>query len=140
MGAEFVMMAQTIVSRQTSAQSPAVLTVGTFQAGTKNNIIPDDATLGLTLRSYDKQVTQNMVDAVRRTANGIADSLWHRAGAHPTITIPEQTGATINDTPLAVRMTAVAVATLGKDRVLHATRPSWARKMWASSPMAAGFR
>ena len=120
MGAEFVMMAQTIVSRQTSAQSPAVLTVGTFHAGTKNNIIPDDATLGLALRSYDSKVTQNMVAAIRRTANGIATAYGVAPDHMPTITIPEQTEATINDGPLAARMTGVAVATLGKDRVLSA--------------------
>jgi hippurate hydrolase len=56
MGAEFVMLAQTIVSRQIAAQDPAVLTVGTFHAGTKNNIIPDDAVLGLTMRAFSKSI------------------------------------------------------------------------------------
>jgi amidohydrolase len=117
MGAEFVMMAQTIVSRQTPAQSPAVLTVGTFQAGTKNNIIPDDATLGLTLRSYDKQVMENMIAAVRRTANSVAEAYGVAADRMPTITIPEKTDPTVSDPELTARMQKVAVDALGKDRV-----------------------
>jgi amidohydrolase len=120
MAAEFVMMAQTIVSRQTSAQSPAVLTVGTFHAGTKNNIIPDDATLGLTLRSYDPKVTANLIAGVRRTANAVAAAYGVAEDRMPTITIPEETGPTINDAGLEAKMQRVAVETLGADRVLPA--------------------
>jgi hippurate hydrolase len=120
MASEFVMMAQTIVSRQTSAQSPAVLTVGTFHAGTKNNIIPDDATLGLTLRSYDAKVMANMIADVRRTANAVAAAYGVADDRMPTITIPEETGPTINDAALEERMKKVAIATLGADRVLPA--------------------
>jgi amidohydrolase len=120
MASEFVMMAQTIVSRQTSAQSPAVLTVGTFHAGTKNNIIPDDATLGLTLRSYDPKVTANMVAAIRRTANGVDAAYGVADDKMPTITIPEETGPTINDPALEERMHAVAVETIGAEHVLPA--------------------
>jgi amidohydrolase len=120
MASEFVMMAQTIVSRQTAAQSPAVLTVGTFHAGTKNNIIPDDATLGLTLRSYDAKVMANMIADVRRTANAVAAAYGVADDRMPTITIPEETGPTINDAALEERMHKVAVATLGADRVLPA--------------------
>ncbi len=120
MGAEFVMMAQTIVSRQNAPQSPAVLTVGTFHAGTKNNIIPDDATLGLTLRSYDSNVMKNMIAAVRRTADSVATAYAVAPDHMPTITIPEHTGPTINDSALTARMTNAAIAALGRNRVLHA--------------------
>ena len=47
LAAEFVLVAQTIVSRQIDPQQPAVLTVGTIHGGTKNNIIPDEVTMGL---------------------------------------------------------------------------------------------
>jgi hippurate hydrolase len=113
-------MAQTIVSRQISAQTPAVLTVGMFHAGTKNNIIPDDATLGLTLRSYDPKVTANLIAGVKRTANAVAEAYGVAADRMPTITIPEETGPTINDAALEERMQKVAVETLGADRVLPA--------------------
>ena len=120
MASEFVMMAQTIVSRQTAAQSPAVLTVGTFHAGTKNNIIPDDAVLGLTLRSYDAKVTANMIAAIRRTANGLAAAYGVAEDKMPTITIPESTDPTINDAGLVDRLRPVAVEVLGASHVLPA--------------------
>ena len=46
LAAEFVVVAQTIVSRQIDPQQPAVLTVGTIHGGTKNNIIPDEVAIG----------------------------------------------------------------------------------------------
>ena len=120
MGAEFVMMVQTLVSRQTAAQTPAVVTVGTFQAGTKNNIIPDEATLGLTLRSYDSAVMAKLVEGVKRTANAVATAYGVAPDRMPTITIPEETAPTITDAALEERMHKVAVDTLGADHVLPA--------------------
>jgi len=120
MGAEFVMLAQTLVSRQNSAQSPAVVTVGTFHAGTKNNIIPDDAVLGLTLRSYDSEVMARLVEGVKRTANAVAMGYGVAADKMPTITIPEQTPPTISDAALEERMHKVVVEALGADHVLPA--------------------
>ena len=51
LAAEFVLVSQSIISRQIDPQQPAVLSVGTIHGGTKNNIIPDEVTLGLTLRT-----------------------------------------------------------------------------------------
>ena len=51
LAAEFVLVAQSIVSRQIDPQQPAVLTVGTIHGGTKSNIIPDEVKMGLTLRT-----------------------------------------------------------------------------------------
>ena len=113
MGAEFVMLAQTIVSRQISAQDPAVLTVGTFQAGTKNNIIPDDATLGLSMRAYSEEVRLKLLDGVKRTANGIAVAYGVAPTRMPEVSVVQSTTPTINDNALAERMRKVAVRTLG---------------------------
>lgn len=66
MAASTVLRLQTIVSRELGPQQSAVLTVGALQAGTKENIIPDDAVLKLNLRSYDEQVREHMLGAVRR--------------------------------------------------------------------------
>lgn len=121
MGAEFVVLAQAIVSRQIPAQNPAVLTVGTFHAGTKNNIIPDDATLGLTLRAYDEPTRKTLVEGVTRTANAVATAYNVAADKMPTITIPEQTVPTVNDATLAAQLRETTVATLGADRVVTAT-------------------
>ncbi len=75
LAAEFVLVAQTIVSRQIDPQQPAVLTVGTIHGGTKNNIIPDEVTMGLTLRTYSDEVRDQIIAAVRREAKGLAEAM-----------------------------------------------------------------
>lgn len=117
MGAEFVMLAQTVVSRQIAAQDPAVLTIGTFHAGTKNNIIPDDATLGLSMRAYSDDARLKLIDGVKRTANGVAAAYGVAPDRMPEIVIYSSTAATINDAALAERMRKVAVQTLGAANV-----------------------
>jgi hippurate hydrolase len=57
---------QTVVSREVAPGETAVLTVGSLQAGTKSNIVPDRAVLQLNLRSYSRPVRQRMMDAIRR--------------------------------------------------------------------------
>ena len=57
---------QTIISREKSAQDPGVITVGTIHGGTKNNIIPDDVKLQLTVRSYKDDVRKHLLAARSR--------------------------------------------------------------------------
>jgi len=120
LAAEFVLVAQTIVSRQIDPQQPAVLTVGMIQGGTKNNIIPDEVTMGLTLRTYSSSVRDAIVADVRRTAEGLAQAYGIPADRMPVVTIGESTPATINDAALAERVRASASAALGNNRVLEA--------------------
>lgn len=117
MAAEFVVLVQTVVSRQTPARDPAVITVGTFHAGTKNNIIPDDAVLGLSVRAYSEEVRQKLLDGIRRTANGVAMAYGVAANRMPEITIAESTVPTINDTALTARVRKAAVQVLGASNV-----------------------
>lgn len=120
LAAEFVLLAQTIVSRQIDPQQPAVLTVGTIHGGTKNNIIPDEVTLGLSMRAYSQAVRDQLIADVRRTAQGLAEANGIPADRMPTVTIVESTPPTINDSALAERLRASAAAVLGKDHVLEA--------------------
>jgi hippurate hydrolase len=120
LAAEFILIAQTIVSRQIDPQQPAVLTVGTIHGGTKNNIIPDEVALGLTLRTYSKQLRDQIIADIRRTAEGLAQSYGVPAGRMPVMKIDEGTEATINDPGLAERVRKTAAAELGPDRVLEA--------------------
>ena len=120
LAAEFVLVAQTIVSRQIDPQQPAVLTVGTIHGGTKNNIIPDEVTLGLTLRTYSAAVRDQIIADIRRTAKGLAEAYGIPANLMPTVTLGESTPATLNDPALNERLRASASAALGKDRVLEA--------------------
>jgi hippurate hydrolase len=66
MAASTVLRLQTIVSREISPLDSAVLTIGALQAGSKENIIPDDATIKLNMRTYDEGVREHMLKAVRR--------------------------------------------------------------------------
>jgi hippurate hydrolase len=120
LAAEFILVAQTIVSRQVDPQQPAVLTIGTIHGGTKNNIIPDEVTLGLTLRTYSPAVRDQVIAAIRRTASGLAEAYGIPADRMPTVTIDKSNPATFNDPALAERLRGYAVAALGKERVLEA--------------------
>ena len=71
MAAEFIVLAQSIVSRQIDPQQPAVMTVGTIHGGTKRNIIPDEVTMGITLRAYSDKVRDQIIADIRRTADGV---------------------------------------------------------------------
>jgi amidohydrolase len=119
MAAEFILLAQTIVSRQVDPQQPAVLTVGTIHGGLKRNIIGEEVTMGLTLRTYSDAVRDQIVAAVRRTADGVAQAYGMPADRMPTVTVSqtEITPATINDPAFAERLRKVAIATLGADHV-----------------------
>ena len=119
LAAEFVLLAQTIVSRQIDPQQPAVLTVGTIHGGTKNNIIPDEVTMGLTLRTYSAEVRDQIIADIRRTANGLAEAYGVPADRMPIVTLGESTPPTLNDPALNERLRAVATVALGKDRVLE---------------------
>lgn len=120
LAAEFVLVAQTIVSRQIDPQQPAVLTVGTIHGGTKNNIIPDEVTMGLTLRTYSETERDQIIADIRRTANGLAQAYGVPPSRMPLVSIGESTPATLNDPALAHRLRAVAEDALGKDRVYQA--------------------
>jgi amidohydrolase len=131
MASEFVVLAQAIVSRQIPAQEPAVLTVGMFHAGTKLNIIPDEATLGLTMRAYSEEVRQKLLLGVKNAANGVAAAYGVSPDRMPDVTVVETTPPTINDGPLTARMKSVAV------RVLSAANVDEADPIMASEDVGA---
>ena len=122
MAAEFVVLAQSIVSRQIDPQQPAVLTVGTIHGGTKRNIIPDEVTMGLTLRTYSDQVRDQIVADIRRTAEGIAKGYGVPEDRMPEVSIskPETAIATFNDVAMAERLRKAGVRALGAERVVDA--------------------
>jgi amidohydrolase len=113
--ARTVLSLQTIVSREVKPGEAAVVTVGYLQAGTKNNIIPDDAELGLTIRTYKPEVRKQILAAVARITKAEADA----AGVErePSIEPYEATNAVYNDPALAQRLKSTLQAALGKDNV-----------------------
>jgi len=119
MAAEFVVLAQSIIARQVDPQQPAVLTVGTIHGGTKRNIIPDEVTMGLTLRTYSDSVRDQIVAAVRQLADGIAIGYGVPKDRMPIVTVSktEFTPVNVNDPALAERLRKVAITALGADNV-----------------------
>jgi amidohydrolase len=119
MAAEFVVLAQSIVARQVDPQQPAVLTVGTIHGGTKRNIIGEEVTMGLTLRTYSDKVRDQIIAAVKRTAEGIAIGYGVPQDRMPVVTVSktEITPATYNDPALAERVRGVAERALGANHV-----------------------
>ena len=119
LAAEFILLAQTIVSRQVDPQQPAVLTVGTIHGGLKRNIISEEVTMGLTLRTYSDAVRDQIIAAVRREAEGVAIGYGIPPDRMPTVTVSksEITPATINDPAFAESLRKVAIATLGPRHV-----------------------
>jgi amidohydrolase len=109
--ARTIVALQTIVSRETSPFDPAVITVGSIHGGTKNNIIPDEVRLQLTVRSFTDPVRQHLLSAITRIAKAEAEA----AGAprEPLIERGPPAQALVNDTALTRRVSAVLIREFG---------------------------
>lgn len=114
--ARTILALQTIVSREVKPGEMAVVTVGYIHAGTKNNIIPDHAELGLTVRSYKEEVRKQVLAAITRIAK--AESAAAGAPREPLIEQFEGTNSVYNDPALAERLRAPLEAALGKQNVV----------------------
>src|SRR3989454_7141541 len=113
--ARTILALQTITSREVKPGELAVITVGYIQAGTKNNIIPDQAEMGLTVRTHKAAVRKQVLAAITRIAKAEAEA----AGAprEPSIEHYESTDAVFNEPDLAQRLRSPLEAALGKDNV-----------------------
>jgi hippurate hydrolase len=114
--ARTILALQTIVSREVPPGQAAVVTVGYVHAGTKNNIIPDHAELGLTIRTYEPAVRTQVLAAIARIAN--AESAAGNAPKPPLIDHYESTDALYDAPVLADRLEPVLASALGKDNVV----------------------
>lgn len=100
-GSQIVLALQTIVSRQVDITvQPAIVTVGQFEAGVRNNIIPDSARLVGTIRTFDAEMQKDIHERIRRTATQIAAA----AGATAEVRIDRGYPVTVNDPALTKRM------------------------------------
>jgi hippurate hydrolase len=91
-----------------------------IHGGTKNNIIPDQVELGMTLRTYSAALRDSILADIRRTANGLAEAYGIPADRMPIVKVGEGTSATLNDSALAESLRASAAAALGADHVEEA--------------------
>jgi len=115
LAAKTILSLQTIVSREIKPGDPAVITVGYIQGGTKNNIIPDEVHLGLTVRSFSPAVRKHLLAAIERVVKGEAEAA--NAPKPPLVKMTESINALYNDPKLAERLSRVLVQALGADRV-----------------------
>lgn len=113
--ARLVLTLQTIVSREIKPGNPAVITVGYIQGGTKNNIIPDEVHLGLTVRSYTPEVRKHLLAAIERVTKAEAQAA--DAPKAPLVQVAESTDALYNDPKLAERLSQALTQALGAARV-----------------------
>ena len=111
---------QTLVSRENDPANPAVVTVGSFQAGAKHNIISDEARLQLTVRSYKPEVRKLLLDGIRRIARGEAIAAGLPDDKMPLVTIREGefTPATFNTEAFSNRALQLFTQNFGAQRVV----------------------
>jgi amidohydrolase len=121
MAAATVLRLQTIVSRETAATQAAVVTVGALQAGTKDNVIPDEALLKINVRSFDEGVRRHVLDAIERIVN--AEAAASGAPKPPEITNTEHYPLTVNDPQRTRRVAAALQGRFGEDRVRELAAP-----------------
>ena len=117
MAAATVMRLQTIVSRETAASDSAVVTVGVLQAGTKENVIPDEAIIKLNVRTFDETVRKHVLDAIARIAK--AEAAASGAPREPEITPLDRYPLNVNNKEASDRVAAALRAYFGADRVRH---------------------
>ena len=117
-GAQIVNALQTLVSRETNPLAAGVVTVGAFNAGYKHNIIPDEAHLQLTVRSYEDDVRKNLIDGIKRIAKAQAISAGLPEELYPNVVVEaEYTPSTFNDPDLTSRVMGAITKQIGEDRV-----------------------
>ena len=102
MAASTVLRLQTIVSREVAATDSAVVTVGSLQAGTKENVIPDEAIIKLNVRTFDEQVRKHVLAAIERIVNAEAEASG--APRKPEITVLDRYTPVQNDAAATKRV------------------------------------
>lgn len=129
MAAATVMRLQTIVSRELSPNEAAVVTVGSLQAGTKENVIPDEAIIKLNVRSYDPDVRKRVLAAIERIVN--AESAASGAPKPPEITTLDSYPLGVNDVGASQRVADAFRQYFPAGRVKH-TGPTSASEDFGS--------
>jgi hippurate hydrolase len=121
LAARIVTSLQTLVSREIDPLESAVVTVGSFHAGTKHNIISDEARLQLTVRSFTPGVRRLLLEGIARIARGEAIAAGLPEDRMPVVTVreAEYTPATVNSEALTLATAERFIAHFGADRVMR---------------------
>ncbi|MGH9582499.1 MAG: amidohydrolase, partial [Bryobacteraceae bacterium] len=129
MAAATVLRLQTIVSREVGANEAAVVTIGVLQAGTKENVIPDEAIIKLNVRTFDEGVRKRVLAAIERIVN--AEASASGAPGKPEITALDHYALVRNDPQAAKRVGDAFRRHFPADRVQE-TKPTTASEDFGS--------
>ncbi|MCG8409197.1 MAG: amidohydrolase [Phycisphaerales bacterium] len=116
---QLVLALQTIVSRRLDPRDTAVVTVGSLHAGTKHNIIPNEARLQLTVRSYTEEVRKLLLDSIRQLANDISQSLGCPRPADVKVLDADFTPASFNNPEMTAQCVTVFRQLLGDENCIE---------------------
>ena len=113
LAAMIVVRLQTVISREVEPGEPAVLTVGSVQAGTKSNVIPDHATILLNIRTYNEGTRSALLDAIKRIVT--AECTASRSPRPPEFELFDRFPLTDNDAAVTERVATAFAAHFGAD-------------------------
>ncbi|MGB8341103.1 MAG: amidohydrolase [Chthoniobacterales bacterium] len=119
LSAEIINMWQTIASREVNPIDPVVITVGSIHGGTKHNIISDEVKMQLTVRTYKKEVRDQVLGAIAQIAKGCAIAGGWPHDKMPDVHVREDefTPSTYNNPELTTRLLLVWKKSLGEKNV-----------------------
>jgi len=119
LGAQIVLALQTLVSRELSPREPGVVTVGSFHAGTKHNIISDEAHLQLTVRNTSEETRTLLLEGIERIAVNMGRVAGLPEDMLPEVTVSEESvPPTTNNAALARRLKMAWAENMGDDAVV----------------------
>jgi hippurate hydrolase len=125
LGSQIVMALQTLVSRELSPRSPGVVTVGSFQAGSKHNIISDRAHLQLTVRNTNPETRKILLDGIKRIAENMGRVAGLPEDKLPEVIVqPDYAPPMVNSPQLVRRLRVAWSEALGDVRVVDYPTPS----------------
>ncbi|MBR8843800.1 amidohydrolase [Pseudoalteromonas sp. JC3] len=119
LASRIVLGLQTITSREISPLEPSVITVGSIHGGSKHNIISNEVKLQLTLRSYNPDVREQQITAIKRLTAGIAKSAGLEGSLEPEVIVHESESipSTYNNPELAKFVTSAIKQEIGAENV-----------------------
>ena len=121
MGAAAIMQYQTIISRNIAAQEAAVLTVGAFNAGVANNVIPQTALLKLNIRWFNEKTRNTLLNNIKAINEGIAIANNLPKELYPTLTMKGNAFPLVNDTGMVNKINAALTPVLKSDNIITNT-------------------
>ena len=114
-GSQVISALQRIVSRHTDPLNPTVVTVASFHAGSTFNVIPGEAQISGTTRTFDRKVWQSWRERIEKVVRGVCQAM----GAEYELQYAQGYPPTVNDEAMADIVSTCAASVVGKDHVVE---------------------